>query len=82
MAEPGFLDMRAGLVARGLIGGEAEGFPLTVAGLAHTDAVMAELAQAEAPAEPAGPGIVWRIDLAATACKAGSAPKTRRRSNA
>lgn len=76
MPDPAFLAMRADLVDRGLLTGE---FRLTPAGHAHVDALVAELATAEAPCAPDAPRVVWRIDLGATAQRAGRASGTSRR---
>ncbi len=53
--EPGFLDMRARLVARGLLTGD---FRLTAAGQAHAEALIERLQHEEA-APASRPAVRW-----------------------
>jgi hypothetical protein len=56
MADPAFLEMRAGLVRRGLL---TEDFSLTDAGCAHVDELIGELRQTAAPCDPDEPRVFW-----------------------
>lgn len=56
MADPAFLEMRAGLVERGLL---AEDFTLTPAGDAYAAELIDELKVAEAPCDPDRARVRW-----------------------
>lgn len=57
MSEPGFIEMRAGLVARGLLSPTTH--QLTAAGHAYAESIMDELLEAPEPPPPAQPPVRW-----------------------
>lgn len=58
MSGPDFLAMRSDLVERGLLTAD---FRLTEGGVAHVDGLIADLRDAEAPAEPWKPRVFWNL---------------------
>lgn len=58
-----FEQMRAGLVSRGLVALDGDGFRLTEAGHLHVDEMMSDLRDAEAECDPCEARVFWRHDF-------------------